>query len=75
MMASLWEPMLVTLLVASLAWDLCPSGESSAVTFIILWAVMWMVYLMLRHFGLLHKIWAATHGGFTISQPLEEPRI
>ena len=75
MLRSFWEPMLVTLLFASLAWHLCPSGELFAAICIVLWAVMWMCYLMLRHAGLLHKIWAATHGGFSISQPLEEPRI
>ncbi len=75
MLRSFWEPMLVTLLFASLAWNLCPSGELFAASCIVLWAVMWMGYLMLRHSGLLRKIWAATQSGFTVSHPLEETRI
>ena len=70
-----WEPMAVTLLFAVLAWHLCPDGEFSVVICIVLWVVMWMAYLRVRHARLIRKIWAAVQGSLTPGPPLDELRV
>ena len=66
---------LVTLSLATLAWRLCPDSEFSVIVCMVLWAVMWMTYLRVRHARLIHKIWAAVQGNLAPGSPLDELRV
>ena len=75
MLRSSWEPLAVTLSLATLAWRLCPDSEFSVIVCMVLWAVMWMTYLRVRHARLIHKIWAAVQGNLAPGSPLDELRV
>jgi O-antigen/teichoic acid export membrane protein len=72
---SSWEPLVVTLAVAAVAWRLRPERDVWAVLGVVIWAVVWMTYLRVRHARLIHKIWAAVQGNLASGAPLGELRV
>ena len=75
MLRSSWEPLAVTLLLAAVAWRLCPDSELSVVICIVLWGAMWMTYVGVRHARLIRKIWGAVQGNVGAAPPLDELRV
>jgi len=57
-----WEPLLVTLLAASLARHLHSTAGVHAALSMLLWVAMWMGYVALRHATLVRKLWDAIPG-------------
>jgi O-antigen/teichoic acid export membrane protein len=56
------EPLAVTLALAILAWRFCPDGDLPAVVGIGLWTAVWVLYVRVRHAGLVRKISDAIQG-------------
>lgn len=69
-----WEPVGVAALLAALAWLLCPKGAPEAVVCLFLWLAGWIMYLRLRHYRLLRRLWDAARGRVGSSVPAPEPR-
>jgi O-antigen/teichoic acid export membrane protein len=72
MLRSSWEPLVVTLALAALARGLCADSDTSVVVCIVLWLVMWMTYVRVRHAGLIRKIWAAVQGNVATAPPVDQ---
>ena len=75
LLRSSWEPLAVTLALAGLAWRLGPDSQRSVGICIALWVAMWMIYVRVRHAGLVRRIWGAVQGSGASAPPLDELRV